>query len=112
MTIPSPRSPLHSRNKAFHMPVPVDEEALALEAQVKALVLDIHMQLGHDATHPPALLTEDEAASILHQKPRTLRAWRYARSKELKWRKIGGTTLYRAYDLAVFILNDTQSGVR
>lgn len=106
MANPSPRTPLHSRDKAFVMPVAVDEKALAMEAQLKALVLDIHQELGHDSTRPPALLTEVEAAQVLHQKPRTLRAWRYARSKELKWRKIGGATLYRALDLAAFILGE------
>jgi hypothetical protein len=67
------------------------------------MVRDIHAQLGHNLDRPPALLTEVEAAAVLHQAPRTLQAWRYSKSKTLLWRKIGGTVLYRAHDLAAFI---------
>ncbi|MFA7331080.1 MAG: helix-turn-helix domain-containing protein [Candidatus Delongbacteria bacterium] len=91
--------------KPFVMPTPVDEKALALESQILALVHDIHLQLGHDTTHPPALLTEAEAALVLHQQPKTLQSWRYAQSKSLPARKICSTVLYLPRDLAAFILS-------
>ncbi|MDP2359186.1 MAG: helix-turn-helix domain-containing protein [bacterium] len=74
-------------------------------ALLTALVEDIHRQLGHDAARPPTLLTEIEAAEVIQQKPRTLRAWRYARSKRLPFSKIGAAVFYRAGDLAAFILH-------
>lgn len=73
------------------------------DAVMQSLVEDIHRQLGHDPTRPPALLTEVEAARILHQRPHTLQNWRCAGCKSLPWRKIGSATLYRARDLAAFI---------
>lgn len=97
-----------SRPKVFVMPVPDDEEALAREAAILTMVEAIHRQLGHDVARPPALITEAEAATVLHQAPKTLQRWRYARSKPMAPRKIGGTVLYLPRDVAAFILSSTE----
>jgi arginyl-tRNA synthetase len=91
-----------SRCKPFVPPPALDQSAL------KAMMEDIHQQLGHDAARPPAFLTEDETAQIIHVSIRTLRNWRYAESRPLPWRKVGGATLYHTRDLAAFILTSTQ----
>jgi hypothetical protein len=105
-----------SRAKAFVMPKLVDEaaerKALETEAAIQSMVEAIYRQLGHGLGCPPALITEVEAAAILHQAPATLQRWRYARSHPLPARKIGGTVLYRPYDVAAFILSRTQGDPR
>jgi hypothetical protein len=98
-----------SRSKPFVPPPIHDAATSSLDTEaLKSLVEDIHRQLGHDADRPPALLTEVEAAQVIQQKQRTLRAWRYARSKRLPFSKIGAAVFYRAGDLAAFILTSTQ----
>ena len=77
------------------------------EPEIQALTQAIHQQLGH-AT-PMALLSEDEAAQVLHTNPRTLQNWRYAGTKEgLRWVRIGGKACYRTRELAAYILACTQ----
>ncbi len=100
-----------SRPKTFVMPKLVDERAEERKATILTLVEAIHRQLGHDPARPPALITETEAATVLHQTPATLQKWRYARSKPLPPRKIGGIVLYLPHDVAAFILT-TREGAR
>lgn len=102
-----------SRRKAFVMPrmdvVAEPEPSPENQAQVQAMVVDIHRHLGHDIEHPPVLLTEVEVAQVLHMRPSALQRWRYARSKPgLPWRKVGGTVLYWPRDVAAYILSSTE----
>ena len=79
------------------------ERLTELEPEIQALTQAIHQQLGH--TTPMALLSEEEAARVLHTHPRTLQNWRYAGTKEgLRWVRIGGKACYPTRDLAVYIL--------
>lgn len=97
-----------SREKPFVMPELVDEKAAEREAAIQSLVVAIYVQLGHDPARPPALITEVEAAAILHQAPATLQKWRWARSKPMQHRKIGGSVLYLPRDVAAYILTSTE----
>jgi arginyl-tRNA synthetase len=87
------------RRQPFTPPPLLDQAALM------SLVEDIHRQLGHDAARPPAFLSEDETAQVIRVSRKTLQNWRYTESRPLPWRKIGGATIYRARDLAAFILH-------
>ncbi len=97
-----------SRGKPFVMPVLMDEKVAEREAATQTLVEAIYRQLGYDLARPPALITEAEAATILHQAPATLQKWRWARSKPMKHRKVGGSVLYLPRDVAAFILSCTE----
>ena len=51
---------------------------------------------------PDELLTSDEAATLLRQKPATLAAWR-SEKKGPAWQKIGRGCFYRRVDIAAYI---------
>jgi hypothetical protein len=58
------------------------------------------------------LLTQDEAAAILHKSPRVLRFWRTAATGPA-YVKLGKTVLYNRKDLIAYIRSNTvQPSVR
>lgn len=102
-----------SRRKPFVMPRletnAVPERSPESEAQIQALLVDIHRQLGHSLDYPPTLISEADVARVLHVTPSALQRWRYARSQPgLPWRKVGGTVLYWPRDVAAYILSSTE----
>jgi hypothetical protein len=102
-----------SRRKPFVMPrletKAAPEPSSENEAQIQALVVDIHRQLGHPLDRPPTLLSEAEVAQVLHMRPSALQRWRYARTQPgLSWRKVGAAVLYWPRDVAAYILSSTE----
>ncbi len=56
-----------------------------------------------DSLSPPTLLNETEAAAILGLSVKTLRRWRWASGKGLRFIKIGSAVRYDPADLVAFI---------
>ncbi len=49
------------------------------------------------------LLDTKQAAEYLGLRPSTLRTWRYKKSYDLKYMKIGRAVIYRLEDLSIFL---------
>lgn len=64
----------------------------------------------NDKTSTLNLITDEEAASLLGQKPRTLAAWRSTGRYNLPFVKIGRQVFYREKDLEDFVNQRTFYG--
>ena len=64
-------------------------------------------------THSPsvALLTTEEAAQLLHLKPRTLVLWRHEGRSALPFVRLGRSVRYRRQDLDEFIQGNVRVSV-
>ena len=59
------------------------------------------------ATLPERLLTEDEAADLLANKPQTLSVWRTTKRYDLPYVKVGRNVRYKLSDVQAFIERNT-----
>ena len=78
------------------------------DEQRSTLATDILRSLGHDPKLPPVFLTADEAATVLQQKPATLKLWRCTGRNSIPYTKLGREVRYRLPDLVDFIVARTE----
>ncbi len=76
-------------------------------AQRQVLIDDMHRELGYAPPFLPAMLTEKEIARVLKKSVSTLQTRRWAGNPMPAHTRIGKTVMYRAADVADFILSHT-----
>ncbi|MDP2361994.1 MAG: helix-turn-helix domain-containing protein [bacterium] len=78
------------------------------DAQRQDLITAIYAELGYASPALPTFLTENELAKVLRISPITLRTRRQAGRLGIAHTKVCKAVLYRAIDVADFILSHRQ----